>query len=172
MGFAYYLPELLFGALAVVAVIWLGRFLRKLYLGTKGKSSCIHCKGTAEKEAGASYLFLIPVHFGEVYENPEEYLLTHMAPIEGKEQIPTGMRACRLEVYRCSACDRRQVEITDFLNVRGEESVKGSYEFPYEPFRPLIEAWKELSMSSRPGGKPTGQIHGEAASVIKGKGEF
>ena len=95
-----------------------------------------------------------------------------MTPIKSKEQIPTGLRACRLEVYRCSTCDKRQVEITDFLNVRGEEAVKGHYEFSYDSFAGLIEEWKELSWSSQSKRYSVGQVHGESVSIMKRKGEL
>ena len=172
MEISYYLPEILFGVMAVVAVVWIGRVIWALFLGTKGKTACIHCKGTAEKEEGFSCLFLIPVHFGEVYGDAERYLQTHMTPIKSKEQIPTGMRACRLEVYRCRTCDKRQVEITDFLDVRGEETVKGQYEFSYESFAGLIEQWKELSWASQAKRYSAGQVHGESVSIMKRKGEL
>lgn len=170
MEFTYYLPEIIFGILAVVALVWIVRFVWAICLGKMGQATCIHCKGITQKETGESYLFVIPVHFGDTYGEAEEYLRTHMIPIESKEQIPTGMRACRLDVYRCNKCDKKQVEITDFLNVRGEESVKATYEFSYDTFRPLIEQWKELSWSSQTGRKAGGQIHGEAATIIKRKG--
>ncbi len=143
MNPAYYLPEIIFVIALAVALIWGIFFVRDLGRTKKGESTCIYCKAAAAKISPYTYLFLIPVSFGETYENAEKYLLSHMKPIAGKEKIPTGMRACYVEVYNCSRCDKKHVVVKDFLQVRGEDYIKGTYEFAYEPFRPLLEAWEQ-----------------------------
>ena len=62
----------------------------------------MYCKAEAAKALPRTYLFLLPVSFGDTYENAEKYLLTHMTPIMGREQIPSGRRACKVEVHSCS----------------------------------------------------------------------
>ncbi len=89
-------------------------------------------------------MFLLPISFGDTYDNAEKYLLSHMVPIMGREQIPTGRRACKIEVHLCSKCNKRQVVIEDFLLVRGEDYMKEYYKFSYEKFHPLLERWEEM----------------------------
>lgn len=144
MNLTYYLPEILLGGLAATALIWGILFVRSLLLNSKGKTACRHCKGIASKTSEHPYLFLLPISFGVKYEDPEHYLISHMEPILSKSQIPSGRRACWVTVYCCPKCGSRQVEVTDFLQVRGEECLEGTYIFSYEPFQPLIERWKTL----------------------------
>ncbi|MCI8886878.1 MAG: hypothetical protein HFG70_02220 [Hungatella sp.] len=146
----YYLPQIIFGILAAVVLVWLVFFIRELILRSHGKAVCIHCKKAAEKVSPEPYLFLLPVSFGDKYEDAEQYLPSHMRPIASEQMIPSGRRACRLEVYSCGHCGKRYVIITDFLPVRGEEYIKGIYELPYEPFQPLIERWVALRQHQKP----------------------
>lgn len=143
MSPAFYLPEIILIIALAAALIWGIFFARDLSRTKKGENTCIYCKAAASKVSMYTYLFLIPVSFGETYENAQKYLLSHMKPIGGKEQIPSGMRACYVEVYNCSQCDKKHVVVKDFLQVRGEDYIKGTYEFAYEPFRPLLEAWEQ-----------------------------
>ncbi len=147
--FTYYLPVIIFGVLAAVAVIWGILFVREMSLRSHGKSACIHCKAAAEKLVTPDYLFLLPVSFGDKYEDAQRYLLSHMRPILYKNQIPSGRRACRLEIHQCSKCRRQQALITDFLQVRGEESVKSTYTFPLETFQSLIAQWEAIGGTPR-----------------------
>lgn len=145
MNPVYYLPEIILLAALAAVVVFGVCFAKDLFWRKKGESSCIYCKAAAAKISRYPYLFLIPVSFGETYEEPEKYFLSHMRPITGKEQIPTGMRACYVEVYNCTGCDKKHVVVKDFLQVRGEDHIKEIYEFAYEPFRPLLEAWEETN---------------------------
>ncbi len=172
MEVTYYLPEILFGVLGLAAVIWAVALVTDLIRGKYGETSCIHCRGKAVKEGYGPCLFLLPLHFGETYEDSEEYLRTHMKPIYSKEQIPTGMRACWLEVYRCERCDKQQVKITDFLDVRGEESIKKTCVFPYETFRPLVEQWREDAAAGSQVKTAVKGIHGQADSHITRRGGY
>ena len=74
-----------------------------------------------------------------------------MTPIMGREQIPSGRRACKVEVHSCSKCSKKQVIIEDFLLVRGEDYLKEYYKFAYEKFRPLLDAWEEAEQRVHPG---------------------
>ena len=145
MGWIYYMPEILFVIAAVIAVFGVISLIRALAADTEGKILCRKCQAPAVKSSTRTYLFLIPASFEQEYGDPEGYLSRNMKPIAGKEQIPTGRRACWLEVFTCTKCDERQVRIKDFLQVRGEEYLKGTYILPYEPFRPLTEQWEAMN---------------------------
>ena len=142
--FTYYLPGIIFGVLAGAALIWGILIVRELFLRSHGKAVCMYCKAAAAVLVTPQYLFRLPVSFGARYEDPEQYLLSHMRPILSKKQIPTGQRACRVEVCRCGRCQKQQVVITDFLQVRGGESVKSTYVFPLETFQPLLRQWDAI----------------------------
>ncbi len=141
---SYYLPILIIVVVIGVVLVFGVYFLREYLRIRKNGSTCIYCKAEAAKESPRTYLFLLPISFGDTYDNAEKYLLSHMAPIMGREQIPTGRRACKIEVHLCSKCNKRQVVIEDFLLVRGEDYMKEYYKFSYEKFHPLLERWEEM----------------------------
>ena len=145
---SYYLPEIILLVLVTIALLWGILVIRDLLRHSRGNVTCLHCKGASSKISRYPYLFLLPLSFGEQYEDAEHYLPAHMVPIAGKEEIPTRRRACFVEVYRCPQCDTRQVAVTDFLQVRGREYPKGSYTLPYEPFYHLIEEWKRNQLEA------------------------
>ena len=90
----YYLPQIIFGILAAVVLVWLVFFIRELILRSHGKAVCIHCKKAAEKVSPEPYLFLLPVSFGDKYEDAEQYLPSHMRPIASEqEDVPAGWRS-------------------------------------------------------------------------------
>lgn len=144
-GLSYYLPVIIIGAVVVAALVFGVYFIREYLRIRKDGSTCIYCKAEAAKDSPRTYLFLLPISFGDTYDNAEKYLLSHMVPIRGREQIPTGRRACKVEVHCCKKCSKRQVVIEDFLLVRGEDYLKEYYKFAYETFRPLLEKWEEMS---------------------------
>ena len=109
MGWIYYMPEILFVIAAVIAVFGVISLIRALAADTEGKILCRKCQAPAVKSSTRTYLFLIPASFEQEYGDPEGYLSRNMKPIAGKEQIPTGRRACWLEVFTCTKCDERQV---------------------------------------------------------------
>ena len=141
---SYYLPILIIVVVIGVVLVFGVYFLREYLRIRKNGSTCIYCKAEAAKESPRTYLFLLPISFGDTYDNAEKYLLSHMVPIMGREQIPTGRRACKIEVHLCSKCNKRQVVIEDFLLVRGEDYMKEYYKFSYEKFHPLLERWEEM----------------------------
>ena len=55
MSLTYYLPEILFGCLAIVAILWGIMFIWSIFLSSKGKCSCRHCKGIASKTSEPPY---------------------------------------------------------------------------------------------------------------------
>lgn len=138
----YYLPTIILVIVVIVALVWGAGIVREVLRAKRGEITCMYCKAAASKSSQREYLFLIPISFGDQYGDAENYLRSHMWPIMGKDRIPTGQRACRVEVYRCHKCDKEQVGITDFLQVRGEEYTKGGYVFAYESFRTLLEEWE------------------------------
>lgn len=148
MNITYYLPELLLGGAVAAFLIWGIFFARDMFRYSRGGATCMHCQSVASKVTTPAYLFLLPVSFGAKYEDAQNYLLSHMKPILGKEEIPSGRRACHVEVYQCGKCGKKQVQVTDFLQVRGEESLEGTYIFPFEPFQQLLSRWEIL------GGRP------------------
>lgn len=138
-----YLPAIVI-PIVILAVVVAGISIAKERQREKrGVSACIYCKADAPRISQYTYLFLIPVFFGDTYEDAQNYLLSHMKPIRGTEQIPTGMRACYVEVYHCPRCDKKHVAVRDFLRVRGEDHIQRIYRFPYEPFRPLMDSWEQ-----------------------------
>ncbi len=153
-GLLYYLPVIVTAGVVIGALILGGYFIREYVRVRKNGSTCMYCKAEAARALPRTYLFLLPISFGDTYEDAEKYLLSHMVPIMGKEQIPTGRRACKVEVHGCSKCSRRQVIIEDFLLVRGEEYLKEYYKFSYEKFRPLLDTWEETERRVCPGSQP------------------
>lgn len=141
---SYYIPGIIVLVVSAAIVLFLFSFIRNYIREKNGKTTCLKCKAAAPGITRYPYLFLIPVSFGDVYSDAENYLRSHMTPIMDKGQIPTGRRACKVKVFECSRCNNRQVEITDFLQVRGEEYPKSYHNFAYESFRPLLEAWEDM----------------------------
>ena len=148
---SYYLPVIIILVVIGAVIVFGISFIREYVRIKKDGSTCMYCKAEAAKALPRTYLFLLPVSFGDTYENAEKYLLTHMTPIMGREQIPSGRRACKVEVHSCSKCSKKQVIIEDFLLVRGEDYLKEYYKFAYEKFRPLLVAWEEAEQRVHPG---------------------
>lgn len=145
MDLSYYLPEIVLGIIAAAALIWGVCFTREMFLFSKGKVTCVHCRKTTSKDSSKKYLFLLPISFGQKYEDAEHYLPSHMTPIPGTDWIPTGRRACWVELYACSRCGRELVTVTDFLLVRDTEDVKAEYVLSAGPFLSLIDSWEALA---------------------------
>ena len=83
--------------------------------------NCKACRIRMEK-TGPARLFLLPCWHGESYQPSAEYYLRNCSgPIAGVEEIPTGRRACRVQLCRCPQCGVRRVMVQDFLQVRGAE---------------------------------------------------
>lgn len=147
MSLTEYLPEIIIAVVVIAVLAWVASFIKILIREKRGQITCIHCKAAADKISRYPYLFLLPVTFGNHYSDPENYLLKNMYPIMGKEQIPTGQRACKVEVFSCPRCNKQLVEITDFLLVRGEECPEEYHTFDHDKFRPLLESWEGIRNS-------------------------
>ncbi len=52
------------------------------------------------------------------------YYKKNMVPIQQKAQVPAGMYACGMHIYRCPQCGHRAVALTVFLPVRNEEKIE------------------------------------------------
>ena len=57
------------------------------------------------------------------HDNPD-YYRNHLIPVEKKAQIPAGVYACGLHVYRCPVCGHRRTKLTTFLPVRDQEKME------------------------------------------------
>lgn len=142
MGWLCYLPEAM-AVIGLIGVAWFFIHLAGLIIhSARGTAQCPKCRGKMYKDGTEQYLFLLPVFFGDTYENAENFLLHNLKPIASLDDIPSGQRAVRAVIYRCSTCSKKQVDFTDFLLVRGSEDFRGRYFFSYEPFAGLLNEWK------------------------------
>lgn len=140
-----YIIGIITAFIAVVVIYVIFCVARHSTREKRGQSTCMKCKAAADRASQYRYLFLLPISFGDTYSDAENYLRNHMRPIMNKNQIPSGQRACWIDIFECSRCGTKQVDITDFLQVRGEEYAKAYHKFAYESFRPLIDAWTEVA---------------------------
>jgi hypothetical protein len=98
---------------------------------------CKQCKGVMT--SNEQYLALLPLRFDESHDESAAYYLNHTTPIESEDEIPTGCRACYINVFRCGSCSNKVISVIDFLKVRDEYLIKGGDTYPYEDFRAYIE---------------------------------
>lgn len=92
----------------------------------KKAPKCKTCKKRMEKQ-GAPRLFLLPVHNDEAYSASASYFKQNCVPIQTEADIPTARRACRVWLLRCPVCGEEKLLVQDFLRVRAEEVLEGSY---------------------------------------------
>lgn len=64
-----------------------------------------------------------------VSHSEPEYYKTHLVPVARKRDIPTGMYACGLTLYRCPNCGHTAVKVSVFLPVREEEKIEDGFYF-------------------------------------------
>ncbi len=69
-----------------------------------------------------------------MHEKSAEYYRKNAKPIANIKQVPTGGRVCKMNVFRCSSCGYKEVEVIDFLPVRGQEAVQSKEVYPYSEF--------------------------------------
>ena len=81
------------------------------------------CEDCLEKmQRVKKQLFYMPQSVGHYIRHEDAaYYVKSLIPVEKKADIPTGMYACGMYVYRCMQCGVRYVKLTPFLPVRGEE---------------------------------------------------
>lgn len=68
-------------------------------------------------------LYALPtMTVGHYYSHDEaDYYKVNLVKVNKKAEIPTGMYACGMHVYRCPECGHRAVKLTVFLPVRDHE---------------------------------------------------
>lgn len=59
-----------------------------------------------------------------VQHDDADYYKKNLVPIRQKSQVPAGMYACGMHLYRCPVCGHRAVKLTVFLPVREEEKIE------------------------------------------------
>ncbi len=90
---------------------------------------CSRCK--SQMEVVRKQLYALPdqrVGHYKAHDDAAYYQKT-LVPIEKKAQVPTGMYACGMHVYRCPQCGHQAVKLTVFLPVRDEEKVEQALYF-------------------------------------------
>ena len=83
---------------------------------------CRTCKKRME-QMGPPQLFLLPVY---------------SVPIQREEEIPTARRACRIRRLRCPVCGTQRLFLQDFLRVRQDETLEGTYLYEYQELAGLL----------------------------------
>ncbi len=67
-------------------------------------------------------LYLMPMSVGHYVDHKEaQYYIKNLIPINSKAEVPIGMYACRITVYRCPECQKRIAMVLPFLPVRDQE---------------------------------------------------
>lgn len=98
---------------------------------------CKSCKKRMEKQ-GAPRLFLLPVYSDGRYPASADYFRQNCVSIQREEQIPTARRACRIWRLRCPVCGTQHFLVQDFLRVRQDELLEGSYLYAYPELAELL----------------------------------
>lgn len=99
------------------------------------KCGACRCKMVAD---GEEKIFLIPVWTDHTYEASADFFLARACPLGEEDAIPTGQRACRMEVYQCQQCGARQVRVVDFLLSRDVVLEQAEYVYDYAPFAQML----------------------------------
>lgn len=88
--------------------------------GPRGER-CKICKSALEKRSET--LYAMPrVYVGHYKEQTHgAWYRENLIPVESKAQIPTGVYAARVELWRCPQCGKEKAVIRPFLPVRGNE---------------------------------------------------
>ncbi len=90
---------------------------------------CSQC--TAEMEVVHRQLYALPTMMVGSYVSHSDpgYYKEHLVKVERKAEIPTGMYACGIIVYRCPQCGHRAVKLSVFLPVRDQEKLEEGFYF-------------------------------------------
>ena len=85
---------------------------------------CSQCQ--SEMDVVRKQLYALPTQRVGQYREQDDpaYYKKNLVPVEKKAQIPTGMYACGMHVYRCPQCAHRAVKLTVFLPVRDQEKTE------------------------------------------------
>lgn len=98
---------------------------------------CKPCKKRME-QMGPPRLFLLPVYSDGRYPASADYFKEHCVPIQREEEIPTARRACRIWRLRCPICGAQYMFVQDFLRVRQDEALEGTYLYEYQELASLL----------------------------------
>lgn len=100
-----------------------------------------------------------------VSHSDPNYYKTHLTPVSRKSDIPTGMYACGLILYRCPNCGHTAVKLSVFLPVREEEKVEECLYFDKREMDDFVrQTTRELQEPPRP--RAPGPLEGRR--VIRG----
>lgn len=100
-----------------------------------------------------------------VSHSDPNYYKTHLTPVSRKSDIPTGMYACGLILYRCPNCGHTAVKLSVFLPVREEEKVEECLYFDKHEMDDFVrQTTLELQEPPRP--RAPGPLEGRR--VIRG----
>lgn len=64
--------------------------------------------------------------------------MENCVPIQREEEIPTARRACRIWRLRCPMCGAQYMFVRDFLRVRQDETLEGTYLYEYQELAGLL----------------------------------
>ena len=98
---------------------------------------CRTCKKRME-QIGPPRLFLLPVYSDGRYPASADYFKEHCVPIQREEEIPTARRACRIWRLRCPVYGTQRLFVQDFLRVRQDETLEGTYLYEYQELAGLL----------------------------------
>ena len=99
-----------------------------------------------------------------VSHSDPDYYKTHLTPVSRKGDIPTGMYACGLILYRCPHCGSTAVKLCAFLPVRGEEKIE---ECLYFDRRELDNFVRETAMEPQEPPQPRSPGELDSQQVIR-----
>lgn len=90
---------------------------------------CSRC--TAEMEVIHKQLYALPTMMVGHYVSHSDpvYYKENLVKVGKKAEIPTGMYACGIIVYRCPQCGHRAVKLSVFLPVRDQEKPEEGFYF-------------------------------------------
>ena len=98
---------------------------------------CRTCKKRME-QIGPPRLVLLPVYSDGRYPASADYFKEHCVPIQREEEIPTARRACRIWRLRCPVYGTQRLFVQDFLRVRQDETLEGTYLYEYQELAGLL----------------------------------
>lgn len=126
---------------------------------------CDRCTKVMEIERKQLYAMPDQLVGHYVSHSDPNYYKTHLTPVSRKSDIPTGMYACGLILYRCPNCGHTAVKLSVFLPVREEEKVEECLYFDKHEMDDFVrQTTLELQEPPRP--RAPGPLEGRR--VIRG----
>jgi hypothetical protein len=102
------------------------------------ETSCKECKVELELYKTQDKYFLLPVRQDHTYKASVNYFKNNLIPIKTLEEVSTGQRICKMEIYGCPKCGKKKVKLHDFLYVRGDMVTQEEYFYDYVYFSDFI----------------------------------